>query len=236
MERIKIYICLFLLYAGLVVPATAQHNSVQPAEKTVQKTPRRGLQTSIKMDESLVNDTWESYLKKFGRVESSKRVYTMENAKIPALSDKPVRVISTVEEKEGTCTIFCAFDLGSAYVTSGSSGYAAAESFMQQFIRQVYEAERDEKLRLAEKALAEAVRSQEKRTNEGESLVRAQERNRNEKANLERKLSENKQEAEQLVKDVDTNKREQQAAAQDVEQKRRAVEGVKAKYAFVGMK
>ncbi len=126
MERIKIYICLFLLYAGLVVPATAQHNSVQPAEKTVQKTPRRGLQTSIKMDESLVNDTWESYLKKFGRVESSKRVYTMENAKIPALSDKPVRVISTLEEKEGTCTIFCAFDLGSAYVTSGSSGYAAA--------------------------------------------------------------------------------------------------------------
>jgi hypothetical protein len=186
MERMKIYVCLFLLYAGLAVPATAQQNPVQPAEKTIQKTPRRGLQTTIQMDESLVNDTWESYLRKFGRVESSKRVYTMENAKIPALSDKPVRVISTVEENKGTCTIFCAFDLGSAYVTSGSSGYAAAESFMQQFIRQVYEAERDAKLRVAEKALAEAVRGQEKRTNEGESLVRAQERNRNEKANLER--------------------------------------------------
>jgi len=236
MERIKICLCLFLLYAGLVAPAAAQQNPVQSAEKTIQKMPRRGLQTTIQMDESLVNDTWESYLKKFGRVESSKRVYTMENAKIPALSDKPVRVISTVEENKGVCTIFCAFDLGSAYVTSGSSGYAAAESFMQQFIRQVYEAERDAKLRAAEKALAEATRSREKRTNEGESLVRAQERNRNEKANLERKLGENKQEAEQLVKDVDTNKREQQAAAQEVEQKRRAVEEVKAKYAFVGTK
>ncbi|CAA9266815.1 MAG: hypothetical protein AVDCRST_MAG56-2819 [uncultured Cytophagales bacterium] len=236
MERIKLYLCLFLLYAGSVAPAAAQQNPVQSAEKTIQKMPRKGLQTSIQMDESLVNDTWESYLKKFGRVESSKRVYTMENAKIPALSDKPVRVISTVEENKGTCTIFCAFDLGTAYVTSGSSGYAAAESFMQQFIRQVYEAERDARLRVAEKALAEAVRGQEKRTNEGESLVRAQERNRNEKANLERKLQENKQEAEQLVKDVDTNKREQQAAAQEVEQKRRAVEEVKAKYAFVGAK
>jgi hypothetical protein len=38
------------------------------------------------------------------------------------------------------------------------------------------------------------------------------------------------------VKDVDSNKREQQAAAQEVEQKRRAVEEVKAKYAFVGAK
>ncbi len=236
MERIKRCLCLLLLYAGLVVPAAAQQNPVQSAEKTIQKTPRKGLQTSFLMDASLVNDTWESYLKKFGRVESSKRVYTMENAKIPALSDKPVRVISTVEENKGTCTIFCAFDLGSAYVTSGSSGYAAAESFMQQFIRQMYEAERDEKLRLAEKALAEAVRGQEKRTNEGESLVRSQERNRNEKANFERKLQENKQEAEQLVKDVDANKREQQAAAGEVEQKRRAVEEVKAKYAFVGTK
>lgn len=230
MERISICLCLFLLYVGLATPLQAQRNDIQPAEKTIQKMPRRGLQTTIRMDERMVADTWESYLKKFGRVESSKRVYTMENAKIPALSDKPVRVISTIEANKGVCTIFCAFDLGTAYITNQSSGYSSAESFMQQFVQQAYEAERNEQLKLAEKALAEAVRGQEKRTNEGESLVRAQERNRNEKANLERKLEENKQEAEKLVRDVETNKREQQAAAQEVEKKRRAVEDVKARY------
>ena len=60
MERINIYLCLFLLYAGLVAPAAAQQHPVQSAEKTIQKTPRKGLQTSIQMDESLVNDTWAS--------------------------------------------------------------------------------------------------------------------------------------------------------------------------------
>jgi len=211
----------------------AQRNQIQSAEKVIQKMLRRGLQTSIQMDESLVNDTWESYLKKFGRVESSKQTYTVENAKVPALSDKPVRIISTIEENKGTCTIFCAFDLGTAYVTSQSSGYASAESFMQQFVQQLYEAERNERLKEAEKALAEAVRTQEKRTNEGENLIRAQERNRNEKASLERKQEENKQDAERLVRETETNKRDQQTAAEQVTQKRRAVEAVKAKYAFV---
>jgi hypothetical protein len=230
MERISVCLCLFLLYAGLATPAAAQRTHIQPSEKTVQKMPRRGLQTTIHMDEGIVIDAWESYLKKFGRVESSKRVYTMENAKIAALSDKPVRVISTIEEKDGACTIFCAFDLGTAYITNQSSGYASAESFLQQFVQQAYEAERNEQLKIAEKALAEAERAREKRTNEGESLVRSQERNRNEKASLERKLEENKQEAEKLVRDVETNKREQQTAALEVEKKRRAVEEVKAKY------
>lgn len=194
--------------------------------------PRRGLQTTIRMDAGIATDAWENYLKKFGRVESSRRVYTMENAKIVALSDKPIRIISTIEEKDGSCTIFCAFDLGTAYITNQHSGYASAESFMQQFVQQVYEAERNEQLKIAEKALAEAQRASEKRTNEGESLVRGQERNRNEKASLQRKLEENKQEAEKLVQDVETNKREQQAAALEVEKKRRAVEEVKARYAI----
>lgn len=233
MEKIRTFICLALLACCFIQSVHAQKANVHASEKTIQKIPRRGLQTAIRMEERMVNDTWENYLKKFGRVESSRKVYTMESAKIPALSEKPIRIISTIEEDKGTCTLFCAFDLGTSYITNQSNQYAAAEGFMQQFVQKLYEEERNAQVKEAEKALAEAVRQQEKRTNEGESLVRAQERNRNEKASLERKLEENRGEAEKLVRDVETNKRDQQTAVQEVEKKRRAVEEVKAKYAFM---
>ncbi len=212
----------------------AQQEGVVPGERTIEKMNRSGLQTSVRMEERFVTEVWENYMRKHGRVSSARRVFTAESAKIPAISDKPVRIISTVEEHKGTVTVFCAFDLGNAYVTKGSPQYAAAEYFMKQFVGQLYEEERNERLKAAEKVLADATRQQEKRQSEGEGLTRAQTRNRDEKANLEKKLEENRQEAARLVQETETNKRDQQAAAQEVEKKRKAVEEVKTRYAFLG--
>jgi hypothetical protein len=225
------FLSVFLLVQQVLL---AQQEAVVSGEKTIEKMNRSGLQTSTRMEERFVTEVWENYLRKQGRVSSARRVYTVENAKIPAISDKPVRIISTVEENKGTVTVFCAFDLGNAYVTRGSPQYVAAEYFMKQFVGQLYEEERNERLKGAEKALADATRQQEKRLSEGEGLTRAQTRNRDEKANLEKKLEENRQEAARLIQEVETNKRDQQTAAQEVEKKRRAVEEVKARYAFLG--
>jgi hypothetical protein len=224
-----------LIFTMAVVSLTsqAQQIAVHAGRETIHKVNREGISTSISMDEKRVAKAWENYLRNSGKVDYSKGVYTVEVAKIPAISDRPVRLISVVNSGKNATDVFCAIDIGSAYVTAQHPKYREAENFMQSFVKKLFQDEVAEQLKDAEKDLATAVKKRERSAQEGDNLVRDIERNKSEKEALERKLQENKVALEKLQRGVESNKKEQAEAESEVVRNQRIVDDIKRKYALI---
>lgn len=226
----------FLLLLITINLATAQKVKVVEGNELIDKIPRSGLSTLIELDKKMVEKLWEKQLKSYGKVDESKGVYTIAIAKIPAVSSTPCIVTSIVKSSGKGTQIWWSIDMGKSHVTSSgnSSAYRAAEKVLYDFAISAYRDDVNEQLKEAEKAVANAVKTQEKEVKEGEGLVKDVEKNKQEKINLEQKIKENGENLVSLQKDIEQNKKDQSAAAQDVEKMKKAMEIVKQKLSQIG--
>lgn len=225
-----------LLLLFVINLATAQKVKVVESSEQLEKISRSGMSTIIELDKKNVEKLWEKQLKTYGKVESSKGVYTIPVAKIPSVSSSPCIVTSVVKSSGKGTQIWWSIDLGTKHVTASTSPseYRAAEKILYDFAISAYRDDINQQLQEAEKAVASAVKSQEKEVKEGEGLVKDVERNKQDKLNLEQKLKENGEDLIKLQKDIEQNKKDQAAAAQDVEKMKKAMEIVKQKLASIG--
>jgi hypothetical protein len=213
-----------------------QKIKVSESQENIEKIPRTGLSTIIELDDDDVEDNWKKQLKSFGKVESSKGIYTVAIANVPSVSSSPCRITSIVKSSGKGTQVWYSIDLGNAHVTSSgnSSAYKAAEKILNDFAILCYKDDINSQIKDAEKALANSVKAQEKEVNQGQDLLKDVEKNKQDKINLEQKIKENGEQAVQLQKDIAKNKTDQAAAGQDVEKMKKALEVVKAKLTTVG--
>jgi hypothetical protein len=227
----KKVLLLLLVMAGLRV--SAQKIEVSGATETVGKTEHVGLKTVLTGNASDVADAWKDYLKTFrgkGKVEDSKKMFTNEAAEIKTLSEKPVRVVSKVDDSgKGQSMVFCAFDLGTGYVNSADSHYGAAEKFMRDFAVAYYKKTMGSELADAEKGFAAATRLMEKKAAEEADLKKDLDNNQKQLTDLQKKIEDNKRDRENLLRKTEENKVEKEKAIKEAEKSRLALETVKAK-------
>lgn len=224
---------LVLLCCTIITSIQAQKINVYGAEENIQKINRQGFKTTLKISEKAVARAWEDYLEEFGKVESSKGVYTVPSAKIKILSEKPVHIISKIAEDKNGTTVFYAIDLGNSFVTGQSSQASSAQKFLQDFAIKVYQEEFSDELKSAEKELATALKQQERKTQETESLLKEIERKKEEQQSLQKKLEDTKNDLEKLEKQVASSKKEQTESVSEVEKQKKAVEEVKQKFSSI---
>jgi hypothetical protein len=225
----------FLLLLLTLNLSFAQKAKVVESTEAIDKISRSGLSTIIELDKKNVDKAWEKQLKNYGKVESSKGVYTIAVANIPGVSSACV-ITSIVKSSGKGTSVWWSIDMGKQHVSSqgNPSSYKAAEKILYDFATTCYKDDISEQIKEAEKAVANSVKVQEKEVKEGETLVRDVERNKQEKINLEQKIKENGEQLVKLQSDIEQNKKDQTAAAQDVEKMKKALDLVKQKLAQVG--
>jgi hypothetical protein len=227
--KLNIFFLAFIFLGGYV-SAQGYKATISSHNENIGKVQRTGLKTSVGFGEKKVKDAWETYLKKFGKVSSSKGVYEMEAAKIPSISPQPVRIVSKVnEESNSAAYVFCAFDLGTGYISSQDSRYGAAEKFMKDFLLKVYRDEYGEQVAAAEKALNTSIRNQEKLVEKDNDWAKEIQNNQQDIIELERKIQEKKAKIVELNQQIETNKTTKLKAAEETERARKVVEQMKAK-------
>jgi hypothetical protein len=219
----------FFLVLYFFTFSSAQKIKVSESSETIEKIPRTGQSVIIALDENEVEDLWKKQLKNFGKVESSKGVYSVAIASVPSVSSSPCRITSIVKGSGKGSQVWWTIDLGNSMLTSNSSASKAAEKILHDFAVGCYRDDINNQVKEAEKALAGSVKSQEKEVKEGQDLIRDVEKNKQEKINLEQKIVQNGKDLEQLQKDISQNKTDQGAAAAEVEKMKKAVEVVKQK-------
>jgi predicted RNase H-like nuclease (RuvC/YqgF family) len=219
-----------MLVGGGVYAQAYKTATVSSHNENIGKVQRTGLKISVAFSEKRVKDAWENYLKKFGKVSSSKGVFEMEVAKIPSISAQPIRIVSKVsEESNSSAYVFCAFDLGTGYITSADSHYGAAEKFMKDFVLKVYRDEYGEQIAAAEKVLNTNIRNQEKLVEKDNDWNKEIQNNQQDIVDLEKKIQEKKAKIVELNQQIETNKTTKLKAAEETDRARKQVEQMKAK-------
>ncbi|MBX9853855.1 MAG: hypothetical protein K2X86_19095 [Cytophagaceae bacterium] len=225
----------FLILLFVINLADAQKVTVSESTEVIEKISRQGMSTVIALDNKKIEKAWEKQLKSYGKVDYSKGVYTVAVANIPSVSSSPCVITSVVKNTGKGTMVWWAIDMGKQHVSKNtSSAYSAAEKILYEFAIQAYRDDKNEQIEEAEKAVATAVKAQEKKVKEGQDIVKDVENNKQEKINLEQKLKENGEKLVQLQKDIEQNKKDQATAAENVEKVRKALELKKAELGAIG--
>jgi hypothetical protein len=219
----------FFLVLLIFTFSYGQKIKVSESSETIEKIPRTGQSVVIAVDDNEVEDLWKKQLKNYGKVESSKGVYTVAVANVPSVSSSPCRITSIVKSSGKGSQVWWTIDLGNSMLTSNSGASKGAEKILHDFAVSCYRDDINNQIKEAEKALAGSVKSQEKEVKEGQDLIKDVEKNKQEKINLEQKIVQNGKDLEQLQKEISQNKTDQGSAATEVEKMRKAVEVVKQK-------
>ncbi|MDB5239970.1 MAG: hypothetical protein JWP57_595, partial [Spirosoma sp.] len=207
--------------------STVHAQTVYAGENTIEKSKSPGLYLTVQGDGKQIEKDWETQLSGYGRMTSSRGLYRVPNANIPAISSEPINLVSTVKSSRNSATIFAAFDLGSGnFVKPGGQGYSAAEQLLKDFASKSLFGQ---EVRTAESSLEEAQKNHQKMVKMGERLQRDMEQNAKEKERLLKRMDDNAKELEQLKKDLETNKAEQINATTELENRKKNVEAVKMK-------
>ncbi|WP_234733646.1 hypothetical protein [Tellurirhabdus bombi] len=216
------------LFAIFCLTQTAYSQTVYSSTEKVEQQSLKGITIDIPAEGKFVEREWETLLKSYGRVVTSRGgVYKVPAADIKPLSVNPVNLTSRISASKDKAKLFVAADLGSGnYVTVGSREYDQLETLVKDFAGRTL---LNNELRAAEQSFNDAQKQHEKSTRAGEKLVRDIERNKKEKENLLRRLDENAKELEQLEKNVESNKTEQTNTQTELDNKKSAVEAVRTK-------
>ncbi|MFN6944179.1 MAG: hypothetical protein ACK4ND_04465 [Cytophagaceae bacterium] len=216
--------------------SNAQKINITESTEEVDKIQRTGLGAIVDLDKKALTKSWEKFLKNYGKLESSKGIYTIQLAKIPTISSQPCKIIAEIKSTKKGMLVWWAIDTGTHFVTTSTdkSAYKAAEKLLYDFIYNAYVEDVNEQVKDAEKAHANSVKSYEKEVKNGEKLVSDVEKNRKEKAKLEKALEDNAKEHDQLLKDIEGNKKDQKTASEEAEKMKKAVDVVKAKLNAIG--
>jgi len=227
---IRIYLLVTIVFLITTI-SSAQKIRILESTEQVGEVSRSGLYTLIDLDAKYIEKAWERHLKNYGRMETSKGIYSIPAANIRDVSSSTCNIFSTVQSTSKGAKVWWAIDMGNSYASSASNNraYKAAEKILYDFALAAYKTDVNEQINDAEKALGAAVRNREKQQKHGEHLKKSVERNKEEKIELEKKLQTNKDNLVQLEKDIEKNIEEQKAAAKDEEEMKKAVELVKEK-------
>jgi len=188
--------------------------SVFPGKQTIDKKEYLGLALSNSIPEKYLNNYWEAYLNKFGKVKGKRGVYTIEKAAVPSVSPNPVQVTSQVNsEQKNQSKVFMALYVDGNYVGNYSDQtYKAAESILKDFSD--YASLREES-RLADEAFTVAEKSYQKQQKDIEDKTKEIEKS-------EKKLAE-------LRAEVEKGKTDSVQSLLDLQNKQKALETIKAK-------
>lgn len=205
---------LIVAILGWLAGYSTQAQTVLPGKQDIDKSTFEGLYVTTKIEEKYLGQYWESYLKQYGKVSSSRGgVYRASSANISSVSSSPINLSSQISSKKGLSQVFIYLDLGNgSYVTQGTKGYAEAESFLKKFAE---DAILYDDARVAEEAMKESEKSFSKLTRKGESLKKDIEKTEKELANLK--------------KDLEINQKDVATSQTDLETKKKVFEDAKAK-------
>lgn len=224
---------IFLMLSLLVYSSystTAQTQPVVSNTEMIGKVQRTGLKTSITFSEKKVENAWKDYLKTFGKVSSSKDELIVGTAKIPKISDKPIRLISKVaKESDNSAYIFCVFDMGVGYITNEDNRYGSAEEFMKDFALKMYRDEYGEQIKDAEKIFTNAQKDEEKLIEKDVDWAKEIQRAKQDITDMENKIQERKAKIVDLEKQIEENIATKKRAAEEKERNRIIVEEMKMK-------
>lgn len=218
-----------LLVSGM---ASAQMMRVEESEQVVSGVKRSGQQLSVQLDPKFVEKIWKDHLlQEAGKVKHSKGVYTVEEAKLKNISKQPVRVISTVGTYASGSYVWWALDMGTTHVGKEATPevYTAAEQFMEDFGRKLYQEDVLLQINEAENVLRNTKKEQDRVVKQANDLQLSIEKNKKRKQDLEAELVRNADELRQLEQNVELNAKQQEASRQQVQAMERAVEEVRAK-------
>ena len=223
----KTLLSIALLTGLIALSSTTRAQTVYAGESTIDKVKSPGLYLTLQGDGRQIEKDWEAQLKTYGRMTSSRGLYRVPTADMPAVSPEPINLASTVKSSRTSATIFAAFDLGSGnFVTPGGTGYAGAEQLLKDFASKTL---LGQEVRTAEGGFDEAQKNHQKMVKTGERLQRDTEQNAKEKERLLKRIDDNAKELEQLKKDIETNKTDQANALTELESRKKNVEAVKLK-------
>lgn len=223
------YSIVALLFALPIIGYTQKVEVIESSEK-IGDVLRNGISITLQLNEKMIDNGWEKFLKEHGKYDEKKNEYTQDQGEYKEFSGTPVRTLSKVyTSKNGNVTVFWAIDLGSEYISKSSNKYAAAQKFLHDFGVSMYIQDVNAQVKEAEGALDDATKKQERKIKDGENLVKKVDNNKEDKARLEQKLKDNAQELVDLQKAQEQNKLDQAEAAKDVEKMKKAVEVTKQK-------
>ena len=220
---------LLVMVAGV---CQAQQVSVEETEQAVNGILRRGQQLTVQLDPKFVEKHWKDHLgNKAGKPKYSKGVYTIEGAVIDTISNKPMRVLSTVGSGTNGSYVWWSLDLGVAYVDKAATPqeYAAAEKFMRGFARKVYREDVLRQINEAEDVLRATKQEQDRVVKQANDIQVSIEKNKKRKQELEAELVKNANDLKQLEQEVLNNQTQQEVSRQRVQEMEKAVEAVRAK-------
>lgn len=230
---IRLAILILILHINSLYAQTLKIK-VQESKETVASESLQGMYSLIELDKKEIERAWEKKLKEYGKLTKKDNQYIITEAKVPDVCVL-CQVYSKVEFTQKGTKVWWAFVSNGKNIQrkEDSISYRAAEKLLYEFTFNAYREDINRQIQDAEKALAIAVKTQEKKIREGEKLVEDSLQNRMEKKMLEEKLVKNEQEIIQLRQQIIQNKRDQAAAAEDVEKMKKAVEIVKNKLKMI---
>lgn len=221
-------VAVLLLVSGM---ASAQMMRIEENEQKVSGIKRRGQQLTVQLDPKFVEKQWKEHLKEAGKVKQSKGVYTVEGAEIKSISKSPMRISSTVGSEGAGSYVWWTLDMGVAYVDKSATPeeYAAAERYMEDFARKLYQEDVLLQINQAENVLRSTKQEQDRVVKQANDLQLSIEKNKKRKLELEAELVRNAEELKQLEQNVELNIKQQEASRQQVQAMEKAVEEVREK-------
>ncbi len=180
----------WLLLTGLAPRVSvAQDLQIGAAQRTIAGQTVPGWASALPLDRRRVEKAWADRLRRWGKVKSSKSVYTLESALLPAISLNPVRVVSLTEKMTDGVVIFLAVADADGYLTAQDEKADLMVGFLESFAQQAFRDEKARDVALAEKQLAQAERHHAQLRNEQTRLTDKQARNTDQHHQLEQSLA-----------------------------------------------
>lgn len=214
----------------LTFSAFSQKVTVYELGKEIDNMTRKGMATTLQLDNKFVEKMWKKKIKSFGgKSSSSKNGTIISGATIPSISKNPVNIVTSINKVKEGVEVFWAIDMGTSYVVEGGSGWSSAKKLLTDFGKEAYIEDINIQIKDAEKAHNKAIKAFEKERQEGENLVKAIEKNGVEKIKLEEELVQNGEDLVQLKKDQEQNTKDQENAKKDADKMKVAVDAVRAK-------
>lgn len=207
----------------------AQKVTVSEMSQKVNKINRTGMGMLLDINSKDVENAFKKKLKDYGKVDKEGDYMIVHPAQVSSVSSKPVKITAKVQSQGKQTLVWWAIDLGDKYVTSGGTGYKAAEKILHDFGIEMYLEDINEQIKDAEDALEKVVKQQDKTIKEGENLQDDLKDNAKEKEDLESALKKNAQDKIDIQEDIQQNKKDQEAMTKEVSEAKKAVEIVKAK-------
>lgn len=208
----------------------AQTSYVSSENELINKVQRTGLKTSLNFSSKQVGDAWQNYLKKYGKVSSRRNIYKIDAAKIPDISDRPIGIISKVDQQtDNSAYVFCSFDIGSEYISVGDNRYQAAERFMNDFSLSMYRDEYSKEIADAENTFDDAQKNLEDLIKKEQDWDKNIQSSQKDIENMQNKIQDERNNITKLHQSIQDNQTTKREAAEKVERLRSVVADMKVK-------